>query len=66
MEFTQICSEKYPTYVVGNYKSKKICFFITGTHNTDFEKNRINTGFARDTAKSTIHDVNISKLKNGN
>ncbi|MFX6006878.1 hypothetical protein ABTF07_20095, partial [Acinetobacter baumannii] len=24
-EFTQICSEKYPTYVVGNYKSKKIC-----------------------------------------
>jgi hypothetical protein len=37
-EFTQICSGKYPTYVVGNYKSKKFCFFITETHNSNFEK----------------------------
>jgi hypothetical protein len=27
-EFTQICSGKYPTYVVGNYKSKKSVFSL--------------------------------------
>lgn len=62
-EITKICSEKYPTYVVGNYKSKKICFFITETHNIDFGKNRINTGFARDTGDLIIHHVNIIASK---
>ncbi len=44
-EFTEICSEKYPSYVVGNYKLKKNCFFITQPHNTIFLKIRMNTGF---------------------
>jgi len=59
-EFTQICSEKYPTYVVGNYKSKKICFFITMAYNSHSLINRINTGFAGHCGRRAIHIVNIS------
>lgn len=44
-EFTEICSDIYPTYVVGNYKLKKICFFITMAHNSIFTEIRLNTGF---------------------
>ncbi|WP_156425880.1 hypothetical protein [Herbaspirillum rubrisubalbicans] len=62
-EFTQICSGKYPTYVVGNYKSKEICFFITMAYNSNFPKNRFNTGFSRDTADPTIHHMNITPQK---
>ncbi|MCI1004265.1 hypothetical protein [Herbaspirillum sp. C7C8] len=62
-EFTQICSEKYPSYVVGNYKSKKFCFFITVPHNSNSRTIRMNTGFARHCGRSAIHTVNISCKK---
>jgi hypothetical protein len=44
-EFTKICSEKYPTNVVRNYKSKENCFFITQTNNTISRENRMSAGF---------------------
>ncbi|WP_443115051.1 hypothetical protein [Herbaspirillum seropedicae] len=59
-EFTKICSEKYPTYVVGNYKSKKICFFITMAHNSISSENRIDTGSARHSGVFVIHHMNIT------